>query len=362
MDIAAPRRGELFWIALFTVALRVTVFFAARSHGHLSMADYTARGDTASYTAWAAVMTGDRPLASLDPYDRRVFPGYPALIAVVHLTRIPLPWAAALVTWISAGIAAAAAGKVFSDARVAWAMTCLIPHYLINSTLGMSEAPMLALTTVALLASQRDKTLLSGFLFGFAGLVRPVACFAVIGVVFALWREKKPRRGLIIASAALATVAVGMLVMKLWTGDAFTGPRTYATHPDAYAGHMIQWPLQAMFTVPFTEPTAPWRLVYNWIHAGLVVLGSILLGLRLLRDKRPLPRDAVAFPWLAGNTLFTMCVGAPWGFRHFPRFTIPAAPPLFWALREWLPRRPVWWVLIAAVLFWPAVLGVITQY
>ena len=60
------------------------------------------------------------------------------------LAKIPLPMAALCVTWISAGIAASSGARAFGDIRVGWALTCLIPHYLINSSLGMSEAPLLA--------------------------------------------------------------------------------------------------------------------------------------------------------------------------------------------------------------------------
>jgi hypothetical protein len=359
MDAAAPGRRELWQIALFAVALRAAVFLTARYHGHLSMDGFNSLGDTKSYTAWAAVMTGDRPLAALSAYDRRVFPGYPVLIAAVHLLRVPLPLAAALVTWFSAGIAAAVSAKVFADARVGWAMTCLIPHYLINSTLGMSEAPVLAVTVVALLAGTDGRIILSGLLFGFAGLIRPVACFAAAGAVLMLWRENRTRRAVLLGVIAAATVGAGILALQLWTGDAMAGPRTYANHPDAYAGHMIEWPLQAMITVPSMERTPRWRIAYNWAHVVLVTFGSVLLGMRAARDRKPDPRDSAALPWLAGNSLFSTCVGAPWGFRHFPRFTIPASPALFWAVRKWLPRRAIWWVLIAAALFWKSVQGVL---
>jgi hypothetical protein len=359
MDVAAPRRGELVWVAVFAVALRVAIFFAARWYGHLSTAHYTLRGDTDSYIAWASAMTGECKLSSLSEYDRRVFPGYPAMIALVHLAGWPLPWAAAGVTWLAAGVAAAAAGKAFSDARVAWAMTCLIPHYNINSTLGMSEAPMLAMVCLGLLASQRHRPILAGALFGYAGLIRPVACFGMLGVVFALVVGRRIRPAVVMTVSAGLIVAAGVIALQSWSGDALRGPRVYANHPDAYAGHLLQWPMYAMIHTPYIEKTPPWRIVYTWLHFALVVIGSVLLGVRLLRDERPLPRDLVAWPWLTSNTLFVMCVGTPWGFRHFPRFSLPAQPALFWALREWLPRRPWWYLIIAAALFWPAVVGVI---
>jgi hypothetical protein len=356
---SAPRRGELLTVALFALALRVFVFTIAMRAGHISLEQYTSKGDTSSYLANAAAMSGERSLASLSDYDLRVFPGYPALIAVVHRLGIPLRASALLVTWISAAVAAAAAGKVFADARVAWAMTCLIPHYLINSSLGMSEAPLLAVVCLALLASQKDQLLLAGVLFGFAGMIRPMACFAMAGLLLALARDRHWRAMAVVVLAATATFALELLVIQKWTGNALHGIHVYANNPAAYGGHLLGWPFQSLLTTPMHDGASAGRIAYIWTHVVVVLIACALIADRAIRTARPNPRDSVSCAWLIGNTAFVLCIGSVWGFRHFPRFTIPAAPALFWALRSVLPRNPRWWGLIAMACGAAAVAGVI---
>jgi hypothetical protein len=346
-------------MAVFAISLRVLVFAASMIGGRLSLAQYTAKGDTASYIAVAAAMCRERSQASLSDYDVRVFPGYPALIAVVHRLAIPLAFSALCVTWLSAGIAAAAAGKVFADARVAWAMTCLIPHYLINSSLGMSEAPLLAVVCLALLASQRDQLILSGILFGFAGMIRPMACFALAGLITALIQERRWRAMAVILSATAITFAIEAAALQRWTGDALRGVHAYANHPGAYAGHLLAWPFQSLLTTPRVDSASAVRIAYIWIHVAITLLACAMIADRMMRAGRSNPRNAVAGAWLIGNTAFVLCIGSVWGFRHFPRFTIPAAPAMFWTLRGFLPRRARWWILIGASCGVMAVFGAI---
>src|SRR5205814_1928551 len=84
------------------------VFATASAVHHIPVATYANKGDGASYIAYAKAMCGDA--SSLTEYDRRVFPGYPALIALLHLTGLPVPWAALLLDWLGAGVAVVAAG------------------------------------------------------------------------------------------------------------------------------------------------------------------------------------------------------------------------------------------------------------
>jgi hypothetical protein len=352
----SPRFGEPLLIAAFAIALRVAVFAVAMIYGHLSLAQYTSKGDTRSYIANAAVMCGERSWSSLDQYDLRVFPGYPALIAVVHRLGISLPLAALVVTWLSAGIAAGTAAMVFDDARVGWAMTCLIPHYLINSSLGMSETPLLAMVCIALLLLRSDRQALAGVAFAFAGMIRPMACFALAGGVLALLGRRQWRRGLILLVSAALTFAGEAIALQLWTGDALRGIRVYAQHPGAYGGHMFAWPFQSLLTTPARDGATSERVAYIWIHVVITVLAC---GIAAWRIKQRDQRDLISFPWLICNTAFVLCIGSVWGFRHFPRFTIPAAPAMFWTLRKALPRSAAWWGLIAAACAVMAVLGVI---
>ena len=330
-----PRRGELLTIGLFAVCLRLIIFLAEIFGGHLSLTTYTSKGDTASYIANAAVMTGDRSMASLNSYETRVFPGYPAMIAVVHRLGIPLPMSALLVTWICAGIAAAAAGKVFNDARIGWAMTCLIPHYLINSSLGMSEAPMLAVVCLALLASQRDRLILAGILFGFAGMIRPMACFAVAGLLFALIREGKWKPAVVVLASAVGMFAFEVLLVQLWTGDVMRGMHVYAQHPDAYAGHMLEWPFQSLLTTPRRDGASVGRVIYIWIHVIITLIACGMSADRALRAGRSRPARC-GFIRLAGDQHRIRALHR-WGLG-IPAFSIGSRSrlhrPCFWDAAE----------------------------
>jgi hypothetical protein len=266
-----PQRTELLAIAIFAIVLRLGVFITGMFAAPMTLADYTSKGDTTSYIAVAAAMTGERSLQSLDDYDRRVFPGYPAMIAVVHLARVPLPIAALCVTWISAGVAAAAAARVFADARVGWAMTCLIPHYLINSSLGMSEAPLLGVVCLALVLSQGNRIFFAGVLLGFAALIRPMALFPLIGIIFLLLRERRWARMILLCVGFAATSVAGFWAMQMWTGDALHGIHVYANHPGAYAGHMVVWPLQALLAA--RDQTIP-RILYIWLHVIITLFAT----------------------------------------------------------------------------------------
>jgi hypothetical protein len=356
---SALRRNELLTIAAFAVLLRIIVFTAAMRLGHLSIDQYTNKGDTHSYLANAAVLCGERPIASMDEYDRRVFPGYPALIAIVHLLGISLPLAALCVTWLTAGAAAACGAAVFEDARVGWAMTCLIPHYLINSSMGMSEAPLLAVVCLALLAAKKERSILAGILFGFAGIIRPMACFAFIGLLLAMIRHRRWSSALVVFITTAATFAVELLLLQWLTGSVLRGIAVYRNHPGAYNGHLLAWPFQSLLTTPALDHASLGRIVYIYLHVVVTLLACGLAALQTLRTSRSEPRAALASAWLIGNTAFVLCIGSVWGFRHFPRFTIPAAPAFFWTVRRVLPRSQVLWGVIAAGCSILAVLGVI---
>src|SRR5207248_1469944 len=117
----------------------------------------------------------------------------------------------------------------------------------------------------------------AGIFFGFAGLIRPMACFAVLGVLFVAVIQRRWKRAIILAGIASLTFAAGFLAVQFWTGDALQGMRVYATHPGAYAGHMILWPFQSLLTTPFHEPTSIGRIIYTWLHVAITLAACVLL-------------------------------------------------------------------------------------
>jgi hypothetical protein len=360
-----PSRLELYAMAAAAVAFRVAVFACVTLWFGVPLDRYVAKGDTTSYLANARAMLGDA--AGMTEYDRRVFPGYPGLIAVAGAIGIPLPWAALGITWLSAGVAATGAAALFGDRRVGWAMVALLPHYTINSAIGMTEAPLLALCSVGLLlarggsedgGSGRGRAALAGMLLGSAGLVRPVACFAVLGAIAADLVQGRRARALVLGAVAAVVVLAGFLALHAWTGDATRGVRVYANDPGAYGGQMFVWPFKSVIFTPLYDPqVSAARVVYIWAHV-LLTLGAIALLARRCMRRPSVAPDALALTWLTGNTAFVLCIGSYWGFHHFPRFIIPAMPALFWAWRGALPDRWYLWAPLFAGVFVTAAIGV----
>jgi hypothetical protein len=91
----------------------------------------------------------------------------------------------------------------------------------------------------------------------------------------------------------------------------------------------------------------------------VVLVGCGFIAYRVLAVDSPTRSlDLVAFTWLLGNTLFQLCIGSTWGFRHFTRFAIPAQPALFWALLPILPRVRWPWVVATCGIILLAVVSV----
>src|SRR5205823_3442675 len=97
------------------------------------------------------------------------------------LAGVPVTIAALGVSWLSSAAAAVLSALLFRDRRIGWAMAIIPPSFLTYSTLAMSEASLLALVALGMYCVVRRDALVAGALaLGFAGLVRPVACFAVL--------------------------------------------------------------------------------------------------------------------------------------------------------------------------------------
>jgi len=375
---AKPRAFDLLAIFLASLALRLFAVGFALLAFHIPFAEYADKGDGESYQRYAQAICGD-PF-SLTEYDTRVFPGYPALIALVHeVTRLPFSAAGLAVTVVSAALAASLSAALFADVRIGWAMLALIPHWPVNSSLIMGEAPLLALVAGGLLLGINGRTVAAGLLLGMAGLVRPVACFAVLGLMLAELKRRRFGRAASVGALAAAVVGIGLFLLHHAFGDALHGVRVYANSTHAYGGQIFRWPFESLVTFPLRAHVSMGRVSYIYLHVVLTLLACALLLRRAWALRRALPGnepaetveskaatrarsvDMAAAVWLIGNTLFILCIGsgvAGWGFHHFPRFMLPALPAFFWAFRDWLPRQPIVWILIAAAMLGPTIMGV----
>lgn len=329
----APSTRELLAMAAAAAGIRIVCFLIVWLALGVPVERYGLKGDGESYLTRGAALAGDE--VKVLEADTRVFPGYPVLIGMVRrATGMPIVWAALTVEWIAVALVAVTSGMLFADRRIGWACALLTPHYIVNSSLVMSEAPLLAATVFGLVASRRGRPVLAGLLLGYAGLIRPMACFAVAGAIAAEFHAGRRKAALLSGGVSAAVVLGGIVALHLTTGDALGGIRVYQTHTGAYGGQMIVWPFKSLIFTPRYYEVSVGRIVYIWAHVALVFAGIGVLAARCLRAGRQSGWiDVLCVVWLAGNTMFVLCIGNLWGFQHFPRFIIPAMPALFWAWR-----------------------------
>jgi len=344
----SPR--ELLLMAVLAVALRVALFALATSLTGTGFADYAGAADGYQYVAYARGWLGD--LAELDahPYYRRLFPGYPALIAVLARLGVPVPAAALLPSWLACGAVAVLCALWSRDRRIGWAAAALPPSYVFSGSLICTEAMCLLFSLLGLVETARGRPVRGGLAFGFGGLFRPMAVFAMLGLVAAEAAAGRLRRAVTVTAAAGCAFALGLAAMQWRFGDALMSLHRYSGDPQAYQGEILTWPFKSLLTTPLTTPVAAWKVAFVALHAA-AAFGGCLLAARALRISQGEERGLAlaAAVWLWSNTLYVLCIGNVWGFHDFPRFLIPALPPLFWVWRRFLPSRPWIWVAVGAV-------------
>ncbi|HEY8668683.1 MAG TPA: hypothetical protein VIL86_18695 [Tepidisphaeraceae bacterium] len=353
-----PGRRELTWMFAAAVALRLAVFMTVLAVLHVSVKDFADKADGKSYLRYAQVMCGEKP-AELRDYDMRVFPGYPALIALLHHAGLPVEWAALGISWLAAGAAVVFGALLFRDRRIGWGMVMLTPQYLLNGGMVMTESLLLALLVGGLYFAIRGRTawtaiVFGGILAGAAGVVRPMACFGVLGVIAYEFVRRRGWRGLAFGAVAAAVVLAAMLVMHLLWGDALQSAHIYSNDKSAYNGELFTWPFKSLVTtVLFTQPRPRlWKIAYILPHVPLVLAACAIVLWRWRNDcKEPEPLAALCGPWLLGNTLFVLCVGSVWGFAVFQRLILVALPPMLWAFQPLLPKKPLGWWALGAISF-----------
>lgn len=346
-ECASPRE----FAAMFTVAvaLRVLVFVLMIVWGGFAVRDYAEWADGKSYL-WMAQTIGGAPPPYLREYDYRVFPGFPALLSLAFLLKLPLAWVALTINWLTAGLSAVFAAKICNDRRIGWAVATFTPQWLLDSSMAMTESMMVCLMLGGVLLAQRKRGVLGGVLSGLGGLVRPMVCFAVIGQMVQDAWQRRWRQAFLHGLAAAVTVGAGYLILQLTTGDALRGPRVYATHEWAYGGHMFALPGYSIYATTRYEHVPPWTLAYILVHVPIVLAACLMLLVQWWRDReRADPLLPLMAPWLWTNTFFVLCVGAQWGLLQFPRLILVALLPLLWTFRAWLPRRAAGYVIFAAI-------------
>jgi hypothetical protein len=342
--MTTTEKRELVCIGAAAFIARVALFAALVTILHFSPARIPQMRDGYHYLDYArGIAAGD--FARIDAFHRRLFPGYPLLIAALNVLGIPTGAAALALNWLAAALTAPLTAILFRDRRIGWAMALLTPSYILYTTLAMSEATLMLMLVAGLVPVMREHPRpWAGVLHGFALVIRPFGFCASVGYAFAQWR--KPRDVVRFALWAMAVVIAALIVMRLWSGSFVPGVGIYASNPRAYNGELFTWPFHSLIVTPSRIPVAPWKIAYIWAHVAVVLLGCAFACSEAWETRMREPLAALSAPWLIANTAVVLCIGSKWGFQEFHRFIIPALPPLLYTFRRWLPRGYAAWAAI----------------
>jgi hypothetical protein len=248
--------------------------------------------------------------------------------------------------WVIPAALCAAAAAWLRDKRIGWAMAILPPHWVLDSACVMNESLMLLLCVLSMMSLQKaawQGLLLAGLAFAAAGVVRPMACFAVAGALAMLLQAGKPNRAIVLAAVTLALLAglLGAFTAVYW--NPLNNARAYNTQELAYNGRLLTYPfgsfIETAISRGFFKPNYLYKLAY--IVAAVAVT---VLAVRKWRSSRR-PMDAWAATWWGTNSAFVACIGSHWGVDIAQRSIMWAAPAAYWTLRDYLPTK--WWARLA---------------
>jgi hypothetical protein len=307
--------------------------------------------DTPSYIAVAHHMAeGER---SPNAWHERVFPGWSLLLVPFSLLGVAAPGAVALAV-LMATLVPWLAWKLTEDHRTALACAVLLPVWLLQVSLGMSEPSYLVAILLGLIALTLRQTAIGAFLVGFAALIRPTALFAWAGGALVLWRRRQWRKLVLwsVISAAVASLIVP-INLKLYS-EALRQTKLYSTLPNigdaarragigaGKFGH-LGIPFKALVETPLLVNIPTWKIVYIWAHV-LMILVSCWLALRRIGASE---LEGMLSVWALLNSAFIISAGPYWGFHSFDRYCLWAMPAYMFLLSRYLPQTRWAWYGIA---------------
>lgn len=345
--ILTPSRRDLAFIALAAVAVRFVVLVAmalkAYDFQKVDLGAYAYRSDGSAYIDNAKRINGEGVPSA---YDSRVFVGFPWLIAMTERLGVTYAAGATALGLILPGLMCAAAAAWLRDARIGWAMAVLPPHFVLDTACVMNESLMILLCVTAMMTLRQQAAwglIGAAALFAAGGMVRPMACFAVLGALALLLQARRPIRAALLAGATVSVLAVLFLTFKHVHWNPLDNARAYDTEKLAYDGQMFTYPFGAFIQDARTRGVLRLSYLYKLVYLITALVVLALAARAWWRSRRPL--DAWALAWWGSNLAFVLCIGSHWGVDIAQRSLMWAAPAAYWTLRDWLPTR--WWVRLA---------------
>jgi hypothetical protein len=342
-------RSIVLFALLPSIAILIVVFGIYRVRLDL----WLGVADTSSYIAVAHhFVTGQR---SANEWDERVFPGWSLLLTPFSLLGIAGPGAVALSTAFGA-LVPYLVWILTRDARTALGCAVLLPVWLLQSTLGMSEPSYLAAILIGLIALMRGQTAAGALMIGFAGLIRPTAAFAWAAGGLVLWRGRQWRK--LVLWSAVSALVVSLIVplnLKLY-GEPLRQTKLYNSLPnigneareagisEGKFGH-LGIPFKALVETPILVRVPKWKIFYVWAHV-VMILGACWFAFRHINGS---DLDQVLSVWALLNSAFIVSTGPYWGFHSFDRYCLWAMPAYMFLLRPYLPNARWIWYTVAVL-------------
>ncbi len=212
-----------------------------------------------------------------------------------------------------------------------------------RSCLGGSEPLFVFFLLAAFVSVRRERWLLASLLASLATVVRPLACFALIGIGLHLLWKRDFRR---FAAATTIGLLVGVLYavpLAAHFGDPLATVNSY--HDKAWAGGwLFGFPFYAIIKGTILEPS-PWTNLlfsFGWIF---LVSGAVVTMIRSAEFRLYCRTHAVEAMFLVPYLWCLYTYNYPhWARGNFARFAIPILPFVYLALYRWLPkdRRLLW--------------------
>ena len=287
----------------------------------------------------AASLGSAEAMRQLPPEDRRLAPGYPALIRLAA-SVLPLPVAALAVAVAGAVVATFLLGLLVGDRWPATWFAVLTPSWIAFTSTAMSEGPFLAFALAGLLLWRRGAAIGAGWLFGASAVIRPVG-----GVLFlAVWLVARSRAGFRTKLAALAVFAILPVTWALVSAAVWGRPEAQV---EAYLHKDLAWPgtsLAAGLARPMGDPL---KLSQDLVILAVVLAAGVALWRRWRRGRHVDHGEWLA--WLGAQLGFYLVLPSSWVFECLPRFLVTCLPAVAVALGGRLPRR-VWMVAALAAL------------
>jgi hypothetical protein len=334
-ESAGPSRNELTALILLSFVMFVSVVSLARNY-YAAVDEF---GDSSAYMSLAS---------AIEHWDFhgiiiKQFWGLPyAMAALSKLTGLSDRASLLIFSFMPSLLTGLLVRRLWNG-WIAGYFVILNFDWMQRSCLGGSEPLFVCLLFAAFLSIRRERWLLAALLASLATIVRPLGCFALIGIgLWLLWKQEFRRFA--------AATAIGLLIGVLYTiplathfGDPLATVSSY--HSQEWSGGwLFGFPFYAIIkgTILEKPPLTNLVLSFGWIF---LVTGAVIVMARSQSFRAYCRAHIVEAAFLVPYLWCLYTYNYPhWARGNFARFAIPILPFVWLALYRWLPkdRRVLW--------------------